>query len=273
MRVRHLYSISEIKPEDCIQTGGSRPVKVFCSDLEYYICKYFEGTGMAFSLFNELISAAFLKLWQLPVPDFAFVKIKEEHILQTGYPKHWFDKPAFGSSFRGHCKEVDMFFQESPLLPRDHPPAYHSFLKIGLFDIWISNEDRNFNNTNLLFDPEKKIFIPIDHVQIFNGNNLGEKPALITPDESILTSPLLKRLFSRNLQKNISKILTDITDDFYKYTAACHYKLNNILALLPEEWLLDPSRLRSGMAYLFTDKWKERSLETFHYFIQKALNT
>ena len=185
MNVKQLHSISEIKPEDCFQTGGSRPVKVFCSDMEYYVCKYFQGTGPAYSLFKEFIASAFLKIWQLPVPAFAFIRIKEEHIVQTGYPKHWFEKPAAGSLYLGHCKEVDKFFIQLPSLPKDQIDTYGTFLRTGLFDIWVSNEDRNFNNTNLLFDPAKRIFIPIDHVQIFNGNNMDKKSDLITKEESI----------------------------------------------------------------------------------------
>ena len=273
MKIKHLHSISEIKPEDCYKTGGSRPVKVFCSDMEYYVCKYFAGTGATYSLFNEFISSAFFHVWQLTIPDFAFVKIKEEHILQTGYPKHWFVKPAYGSLYWGHCKEVDKFFVELPSLPKDQSIIYNTFLKIGLFDIWASNEDRNFNNTNLLYDPGKKIFIPIDHVQIFNGNNLDKEPYLISREESILSSPLLKKIFSRNLQKNISQVLTGIADDFHNHTKHCQSDLDNILALLPHEWQLDTSYLKSRLQYLFTEKWKDKCLEAFHFIVQTTLNS
>jgi hypothetical protein len=63
-----------------------------------------------------------------------------------------------------------------------------SFLMIALFDIWISNEDRTENNFNLLYDADRKLFVPIDHTSIFNGNNLDKGPEQITINESIINS-------------------------------------------------------------------------------------
>ena len=78
MSILKLFSISEITPDDCLQTKGSHPIWVFCNDMNHYICKYFTGKGPAYSLFNEYIASAFLKLWKLPVPEFAFVSVKKE---------------------------------------------------------------------------------------------------------------------------------------------------------------------------------------------------
>jgi hypothetical protein len=60
MVIPNLFSIAEITPEDCIPTLGSRPVRVFCNDFNYYICKYFRGEGAAYSLYNEYIASRLL---------------------------------------------------------------------------------------------------------------------------------------------------------------------------------------------------------------------
>lgn len=99
MNINNLYSITEIQKQHCYETRGSRPVRVFCNDLNYYVCKYATGVGFPYMLFNEYIAACFLKIWNLPVPDFGFVHIKPEHVKLTGYPFHFFEKPCFGSLY------------------------------------------------------------------------------------------------------------------------------------------------------------------------------
>jgi hypothetical protein len=269
---KHLHSISEITPEDCYQTKGSRPVKVFCSDMEHYVCKYFTGIGPAYSLFNEYIAAAFLRVWGQKVPETAFVKVKENHIPKPGYPFHWFEKLCFGSFFLGDFKEVDKFFIENPAIRKDRYETYNSFLMIGLFDIWISNEDRHFDNTNMLYDNSSGYFIPIDHVQIFNGNNLDKMPYPISENESILYSPLLSRLFSRTLQRDFKKIYTKIENDFNNYAHNCRIGLDDMLRQLPDEWQLDTYYLKSRLLYLFSEDWCSESLKTFQLIVQRNLN-
>ncbi|NOX48755.1 MAG: hypothetical protein GXO89_17435 [Chlorobi bacterium] len=270
--IKHLISISEITQEDCYQTKGSRPVKVFCSDMEHYVCKYFMGVGPAFSLFNEYIAAAFLRVWGQKVPETAFVKVKEVHVPKSGYPYHWFDKVCFGSFFLGDFKEVDKFFIENPAIKKDEYATYHSFLMLGLFDLWVSNEDRHFENTNMLYDILDGFFIPIDHVQIFNGNNLDKEPYLINEDESILSSPLLNRLFSRTLQHELKNMYSSIENDFRNYVQNCHIGLDDMLGQLPDEWQLDVNYLKSRLAYLFSEDWCTKCIKIFRSIIQRTLN-
>jgi hypothetical protein len=84
--VKYLKSIKEILPEDCFATGGSKPVKVFCNDWNDYVCKYFTGKGFASGLFNEYLATSFLKLWNVNVPDFAFVRVQKDHLDVSALP-------------------------------------------------------------------------------------------------------------------------------------------------------------------------------------------
>jgi hypothetical protein len=81
-----------------------------------------------------------------------------------------------------------------------------SFLKIGLFDIWMSNEDRHYENFNLLYNLKEKRYVPIDHAMCFNSGNLDKAPSLIGNNESILTSPFVNRFFYRPLQQNFNDV-------------------------------------------------------------------
>jgi hypothetical protein len=258
-----LYSITEIKPEDCYETSGSRPVRVFCNDLNYYVCKYHTGIGFPFALFNEYLAAVFLKKWQLPVPEFAFVNIRKEHVMQTNYPFHYFSTICFGSRFMGECKEVDKLFLETPLLSKTNNSGIETFLKIGLFDIWLCNEDRHFENFNLLYNLKTNAFIPFDHVFCFNSANLNKEPYLISDNESILSSPFLPRFFERTLQPNLNVLRNNIIDDFKISIERCHEDLDDILEQIPVAWEPNIGFLRTRLDFFFTEDWINSCTEHF----------
>ena len=130
------------------------------------------------------------------------------------------------------CRKL---FLELHLFRKNIKSLRSDFLKIRLFDIWLSNDDRNFDNTDLLLDTLNHRFVPIDHVQVFNGNNLDKPHYSIGSEDSILSSPLLSKIFSRNLQTNLSELRISIVKDFSKSIQLCHDQLQNILDQLPPE--------------------------------------
>ena len=146
------------------------------------------------------------------------------------------------------------------------------FLKIGLFDIWLSNEDRNFGNMNLMLDVESINFIPIDHVQVFNSNSIDKEPVQITEDESILTSPLMSKNFLRTLQQNCENLRTTSISEFSRDLNLCHENIDKIFQNVPPEWSIDPLFIQSRLNYYFSKEWQEKSLSTFFTYIQYALN-
>ena len=157
---------------------------------------YNTGFGFPFHLFNEYLAASFLKIWKLNVPDFSFVQKKKEHTLHTNNLFYYFDNLCFGSKFHGEFTEVDKIFLQTKILSKDNITARDTFLRIGLFDIWLCNEDRHYENFNLLYDLKSKVFIPIDHVDCFNGLNIDKERYPISPNESILSSPFLNRFLT-----------------------------------------------------------------------------
>ncbi len=92
------------------QTSGSNPVKVLCSDVNEYVCKY-SRSSPASGLFNECLAGAFLKIWQLRVPEFSLVTVLQEHIVEefrsTTVQPRFFQIPTFGSRYIEHAKEID----------------------------------------------------------------------------------------------------------------------------------------------------------------------
>ena len=261
--MKFLQSITEIKKEHCYETGGSRPVRVFCSDLNYYVCKYRTGAGFPYVLFNEYLAARFLQLWKLPVPDFAFVEINRKHTEKTMLPFHYFDLPAFGSKFMGDYAEVDKFFLETPIVRKNNTTGRDAFLRIALFDIWLCNEDRHFEKFNLLHNLKENVFVPIDHAFIFNSANLDKKPYSIADNESILATPFLNRFFDRNLQTKSNDIRLKIVEEFKYNVGICYDELDKILNNIPPVWNPDKGFLKERLQFFFSEQWQKKCIDKF----------
>ena len=71
-RLKSIQSI--IKKYD---TQGSSPVLIMANDLNQWVCKYRDVN----QLFNELLAYQFAKIWQINIPEGAFIEIDyEKHI-------------------------------------------------------------------------------------------------------------------------------------------------------------------------------------------------
>ncbi|MEJ0104155.1 MAG: hypothetical protein WDO19_17025 [Bacteroidota bacterium] len=93
----YLDSIESVETHNVIQTN-TLPVVVHCNDLNYYYCKHHPGIGAAHRLITEYLAARFLRIWNLQVPDFAFVRIAQEHVpVDLGIPFRHFTVSCFGS--------------------------------------------------------------------------------------------------------------------------------------------------------------------------------
>jgi hypothetical protein len=145
-----LYTIEEV--HKIFNTAGSSPLLVSCDDFNDWVCKYDKFPKY---LFNELIASEFAKLWNINTPETALINVKSEHIPYDKFPQlqpSYFEKECFGSLYLKNTKEIDLsfipLFREKSF--RDKIQQKSDFLKIALFDIWLANEDRNYNNFNLL---------------------------------------------------------------------------------------------------------------------------
>ncbi len=257
-----IKSISEVNY--CYQTQGSRPVRILCDDLEYYVCKYYTGnSGPAYALFNELFAASLLKIWEIPAPDYAIITVEKDHILNTGYPYHYFKYPCFGSKFQSNAKEVDKIFMGMQKSKISNFNTAYTYLLIALFDMWLSNEDRHNENFNLLFDIHNSSFIPIDHVCIFNSNSIDKEPYLISTNESILSSPLFSRFFFAPLKPEQEVLRYKIEEDFKNHLDKCHEKLPHILTSIPPKWQVDIPFIQSRLEHFFSDYWINKTLKHF----------
>ncbi len=133
----------------------SRPLRIYCSDFKHYIGKF----GPSHDLLNEVIAARFAALWGIQVPASVYIRLLPEH-LPVGLNKRHYERLGFGSEYLEHAQELSKFlltwktntYEIGKITNRE------DLLRIGLFDLWIANEDRNHNNANLLIQPTEKGF-------------------------------------------------------------------------------------------------------------------
>ena len=259
------------KPDKIYNTAGS-PMLVMCNDLENWICKHSRDSS---SLVNELIGSSFASIWGLHTPEVALISVDKDHIPQAANALH-FSKPCFGSKYIEASKEVDdtttSLFEDARF--RRQLKSKENFLLIALFDIWLSNEDRNHNNSNLLIDFSNQNdmhFTPIDHESIFNSNALHRELYQINAYESLLTTNLATVLFKKGA--GLGKVINKIVEKFYICIKLCEAELANILSLIPVEWEVNREHLESQIRKsIFRKRWLIDCENNFRTIIQEHIN-
>ena len=254
-----------------IYETGARPLLVTCDDVNDWVCKHDNPN----KLVNEIIGSKFAEIWGIYTPEICLIEIPDEHVPQQ--PGRYlqianFRKLCFGSRFLQNCKEID---ESSLLMFKDKSftskVAYkQDFLKIALYDIWLSNEDRNNNNSNLIIDfsnPKNHKFCVFDHGEIFNSGNLKYGLCQITEDDSIIKTDLAAILFKKGTK--LTKTVNNIIESFYLCASECEKALTDIISLIPPQWGIDIEVLEQNLrAELFNEKWLKDCETSFRSFIQ-----
>jgi hypothetical protein len=150
----------------------------------------------------------------------------------------------------------------------------YEFLEIALFDLWLSNEDRNENNPNLLYDVlNSHRFVPIDHQATFNNGNPGETLSLLTETESLIGTALFSKLFTK---KEVSRFSVDreVKNKFYFCTQQCADNLECIVSKMPDDWNFDKAEMVESLQQtVFQASWLDLVWNNFIDYLQIATNT
>lgn len=228
-----LYSIQNIK---LVYDTGDNPVLVECNDLIDYICKHNRGQKQAYKLFSEWMSHAFLEAMEVAVPTKALVEVKENHIVPSSICQPIFFKgiPTFATQFLHESIEWSQFNL------KDHRSIVNKqdLMKIAFFDLWFANEDRNWNNFNLLTHPMEKGFeiVPIDHGACYNTGNFKKSRPLyqIAFNESLIGTEEFRKLvkpFIKNLKE-----ANDFVDSLYLRLPDFERIYDEQVIAIPREW-------------------------------------
>ena len=272
-----INSISEISR--VLPTNGSNPVVVLAEDYYEYVCKYSNNTPSNLLLI-EYLGYAFANIWGIPIPPGRFVNILDEHvpneILSARIQRTAFHKPTIGSQVIEASKEIDKTVivswkakkaQLKKLINKE------DFLKIGLFDLWLTNEDRNHNNSNLLVtavDSGMKI-VAIDHEKCFNSGSINpaQAPYQLTQDESILATEITPLLFEQGA--GFDTIKNNLIAEFPVWVAQCQSQMVQILEPIPASWGINRESLEEYLnSHIFVPNWRTETEQSFRQYIDSS---
>lgn len=250
------------------------PAVVECDDLKDYVCKY----GKVYDLLNEYLAYSFAENWNIPTPPFCFVNVKENHVPRN-VSKNYFVYTCFATEYLEQAKDINDYlltWKDSPNLIKQisNKP---DFLLIGLFDLWLCNEDRNHNNSNLLLNPVENSYIitAIDHVNIFNTNSLFEgfnnknRLTELTDNESIINSNYTKMFFK---QKDLTKeLIEELIEKFYICVENCRQSFKSIVKNVPKDWNIEEDRYELIASQIFNADWTQQTEQTFRLILADTL--
>lgn len=256
MEIQQLHSIQEISKQ--YMTGDS-PVLVLCSDRLQYICKYIRvDATIAYKLACEFIGAVFADAWKINSPSFALVKIMPEHWASVMI-SHIASVPAVG------FRKIDGVIDITPTTFRQveaNPNTLYDLLKIALFDYWIANEDRTYNNANLLYGIENEKLISIDYGGIFNNVTFNLPLSQLTETDSILGADIFSHIIKSVSKKQLIRSIELLGKDYWR--CVNRSKIMSELSIkMPKEWNVPILQMESKFEELFSPKWLNATWENF----------
>ena len=268
-----------IEPIQKVYQTQREPVLVRCDDWHYYVCKHSKNAPCD-SLFNEFLAARFLKVWGIYSLAPNFITINEEHLSEKFYSGQL--QPAslkhtlIGFPFIRNQKEVTLL--ESGFKENDSERSKivnpNELIQIALFDLWLGNDDRNWNNYNMLLKSKNDgyHFIPIDHETIFNGNSLQFGISIQTVDDSVIYTPLFEAVVSKDFIKSIFEQEQTMRNYFYRCVANCKTELDKILEEIPHDWNISIDIKRELiLKNIFSSDWQNEVFLTFLNYLKHLL--
>jgi len=204
-------------------TEGHSPLKVIANDLNPYVLKFPKNANDNVAIVKEFLCHYLLKCWSIPTPDIAGLSIPDdvlsESLIITHREKRLIGNSVwFGSQLITDPVELMDFISVHNSASQKRILNSEDILKIGLFDIWIENEDRRPTNNNILLSPTNKGFIlnPIDHAFTFSTLNFSEltySTVNFSDNDSILFTPLAKSVINK----------TQLNREFYSKSEEMFY--------------------------------------------------
>lgn len=235
---------------------GEEPVLIECSDRNAYICKYKRSLGSTYKLACEMIGSQFAKAWELNTPDCAFVQIRHEHWIKS---KPWNSAPAYGSMKIGGVVDINASTYRQ-ITPSES--VFAQLAKIALFDFWIANEDRNANNTNLMYDVRNEKLVSIDYGCIFNTAEFEYPLSQLTSNENIICSDLFEHIYKGQGQC-ITATINKIEKEYPVFIDECRNIKSDLESLLPKGWEIPNGLITAKIDELFNPSWIENTWRNF----------
>ena len=271
MAIEQIKYINGISLKEEINTDGNSPIKVIGNDFNMYVVKNSKNKNPATDIINEVLSHYFLKLWGIDTPNIALIKINPAHLLSEysiNHKSHYYNNEVFASQWINNAIDSSDFYKINSKKEYEKFNSAEKLFLIGLFDIWVENDDRKPSNHNLLIHSIKGKFniIPIDHSFIFstlNYNDLDRTQFFPIENDNIFVSNLGLSL-KNYLKKNKINILFN-RDFFYLCIENCKKEYANIIKNIPASWGFTAENQAKLYNFLFNDLRNNKVYNEFEY--------
>jgi hypothetical protein len=266
--LKYLEAISVIEE---VKTDGHSPLIVVGSDYCEYFVKNTRGRNPDFSIINEFLCHYLLRLWDIPTPEIAVVRLLPEKLpgnLSQWHKRHFYETITFGSKRIDYSVELNNFIDVhgKPALKRLINPEV--IVKLGLFDIWVENTDRKPTNTNILLVSANENFEVYAIDNAFTFDSLNYKNLFLgitnTYDQSILNTD-----FAKSVILNCSKQedwYESLREYFYFCIESSQQSFSEIVDNLPEELRFTLDLQQEIQDFLFNE---ERNKQVFEEFLTR----
>lgn len=234
-----------------IGTDGHSPMKFICSDGSKYFVKYRSGKSLDKKEINclvfEIMCTKILQQLHIPVPEQALVTILENSYqpqLLTANKKYL--KPgiiAWGSKEIENAdlvKEAEQITHKRIFNKLGNP---EDLIRIAIFDLWVDNVDRHFQNYNLLtrMDDGRLFYYAIDHAFTFgglHGMSIFNASSMPSTYRKLIVSPYFLSV-TRFIHK---KRRIEIADQFISLLTQPDIKriINEVFNEIPTDWAINP---------------------------------
>lgn len=264
-----LQSIQKIHK---VYQTGQKPVLVTCSDLEDYVCKHNLGHFPCKTLFAEYLTHHLLEALDVQLSKFEFVEVKEEHIVANSIcqPIYFRNIPCFGTLYLSEAIEFSKF----PLQKKEVKKINNleDLLTIAFCDIWLANEDRNWNNFNMMINPVQKGWdiIPIDHGACFNSLGFSSERRLYSIDYN---ASIIETEQFRTLARKLFRSKKDIgnhAERLYICVQELADDYETIVQNIPESWGVPKDYIEALHSNLFDNSWLNETKYQFASFIKSS---
>ncbi|MBR5593568.1 MAG: hypothetical protein IKW46_05780 [Bacteroidaceae bacterium] len=128
-------------------------------------------------------------------------------------------------------------------------------LKIALFDFWIANEDRTYNNANLLYDVDSDELVSIDYGGIFNTSTFEYPMSQLTMTDTILYAEIFKQFKDKFSTNEITSIAHSLKVYYVNSIKKCRNSVPGMLLDIPPEWKVGSEVVYEKVAQLFDERW------------------
>lgn len=162
------------------KTDGHKPALVLADNGLKYVVKPCMANGFDYCIYSELLAHFLLKLWQIQTPEIALIKVEKELLNNSDNAKHYktdsFKNLFFGSQFIENNFELNNFLSFAKKIDYKKIWEPEKLIQLGLFDLWVENDDRKPSNFNILLDcsTSKFAIVAIDNACIFSTLNYSQ---------------------------------------------------------------------------------------------------